>query len=217
VLLYARYLFWSGDWAWGPRYLVFALPVLLLPAAELFRVGARADDDVAGPRLPARRPGRLATGAIWTALLLGGAVQCLGNAFSWDDFINVSRQAQRGWLGRPDTSGNVLAPYPCFSCFEEVYPIAWLPPLQPIAGHWWLLRHKLAGDDWQTAESDAPWRRYTTLRLDIKDSYDAAAIDWWPFAADPGRRWPVILVALALLLAIPVRPWVRALRGPVTS
>ena len=34
VLLYSFYLFWSGDWAWGPRYLVFALPALLLPVAR---------------------------------------------------------------------------------------------------------------------------------------------------------------------------------------
>jgi hypothetical protein len=140
-------------------------------------------------------------------------VQCLGNAFYWDDFINISRQAQQAWLGRPDTRGTVMAPYPCFSCFEQVYGIEWLPPMQPIAGHFWLLRHKVAGDDWVTAEAHAPWRRYTSLRLDIKASYEAAGIDWWPLAADPGRRLPAALVAFCLLLAVPLRPWVRALRS----
>ena len=35
VLLYSRLLFWAGDYAWGPRYLVFLAPLLLLPAALL--------------------------------------------------------------------------------------------------------------------------------------------------------------------------------------
>jgi hypothetical protein len=202
ILVYARYLFWSGDWGWGPRYLVFALPVFLIPAAEVF--GA------APATTPARR--WLARAAVGAVLLAGVGVQAVGNAFYWDDFINIARQAQQGWLGRPDTRGTVLAPYPCFSCFEQVYAIQWLPPMQPIAGHWWLLRHKLADHDWSVAEADAPWRRYTSLRLDIADSYRAAGIDWWPFAADPHNRFPAVVSALCLLLAIPLRPWWRALR-----
>jgi 4-amino-4-deoxy-L-arabinose transferase-like glycosyltransferase len=36
VLVYSRFHFWAGDWSWGARYLVFALPVLLLPLPGLF-------------------------------------------------------------------------------------------------------------------------------------------------------------------------------------
>jgi hypothetical protein len=213
VIVYARYLFWSGDWGWGPRYLVFAMPALMIPAAEMFDY-APAPGSRPGPGSgPALRRPRFAACALGALLTAGVGVQLLGNAFYWDDFINVARQAQRAWLGHPDTHGTVLSPYPCLSCFEEVYAIEWLPPMQPIAGHWWLLRHKWAGDDWMTAEADAPWRRYTSVRLDIRASYDAAGIDWWPFAADPGRRLPAVLVALCLLLAIPARPWWTALRS----
>lgn len=35
VLLYGKMLYWSGDYAWGPRYLTFIVPLLLLPAAVL--------------------------------------------------------------------------------------------------------------------------------------------------------------------------------------
>jgi hypothetical protein len=202
MLIYSRYLFWAGDWGWGPRYLVFALPVLLLPAAELFARPA--------PDRPPRRAVRI---GVWAALLGGAAIQCLGVAFGWNDFILVSRRAQTLWLGVPDTSGTVLAPYKCFSCFEDLYPIQWLPPMQPIAGHWWLLRHKLAGSDWRAAEADAPWKRYTSLTLDIQASYDHAQIDWWLLGISPELRWIEIGSALFLLLAIPFRPWSRALRG----
>src|SRR5262249_16855297 len=32
--LFAPLWWWHGDWAWGPRYLVLVLPVLVLPLAE---------------------------------------------------------------------------------------------------------------------------------------------------------------------------------------
>lgn len=210
VLVYARYLFWSGDWAWGPRYLVFALPALMLPLVEVFAPagGDRATDDGASP-FRRRRTRQVAVAALWLAAV---AVQLLGNAFYWDDFINISRQAQQAWLGRPDVRGTPLAPAPCFSCFEEVYPIEWLPPMQPIGGHWWLLRHKVAGDDWVRAEADAPWKRYTSRSLDIASSYQGADIDWWPLGTAPAGRWGVWGIVVALTLAIPARPWLRALR-----
>ena len=208
ALLYCRYLFWSGDWAWGPRYLVFALPALLLPVVELF--GPPQEDAAApAPGGHRRRAGQLAVGALWIA---GVVVQLLGNAFYWDDFINVSRQAQHAWLGRPDVSGTALAPAPCFSCFEEVYPVQWLPAMQPIAGHWWLLHHKLTGDDWQAAEADAGWKRYTSRTLNIAESYRGAEIDWWPLGAASSGGLAVALIAGLLLLAIPLRPWLAALR-----
>ncbi len=203
ILLYARYVFWSGDWAWGPRYLVFALPALLLPVAELF--GA----DASHPGR-SRRSLSIALGA---ACLTGGAVQVLGNAYHWSDFTNVSIEAQHAWLGRPNVAGTPLAPDPCFSCFEHLYPIQWLPTMQPIAGHWWLLRHQIAGDPWRVAEADAPWKRYTSLTLDIHKSYDAVEFDWWLSGPAQFGWLPVLLIAFLLALAIPVRPWIAALRS----
>jgi hypothetical protein len=182
--------------------MVFALPVLLLPAAEL--VGKSAPDR---PRSRALRIG------VCAALLGGAAVQGLGVAFGWDDFIFISHRAQMLWLGVPDTRGTALAPYQCFSCIEDLYPIQWLPPMQPIAGHWWLLRHKIAGSDWKAAEADAPWKRYTSLTLDIQASYDRAQIDWWVLGTSPDLRPIAFISALFLLLAIPVRPLLGALRG----
>jgi len=205
VLIYARYIFWSGDWAWGPRYLLFALPVLLLPLAEL------SPAQLSGAATPARRrAGRVALVAAGAAGLF---VQLLGTAYDWSDFTKISMDAQHAWLGRPDLAGTPIAPAPCFSCFEHLYPIQWLPPMQPIRGQWWLLTHKLAGDDWRAAEADAPWKSYTSLTLDIRDAYDAAALDWWLATPTSHGRWPMLLVAALLLLAIPIRPWLADLRA----
>jgi len=207
VLIYARYIFWSGDWAWGPRYLLFALPALLLPIGEL--TVARATDAPA-PSDRRQRAGRIALVAAGVAGLF---VQLLGSSFDWSDFTKISMDAQHAWLGRPDLSGTPVAPQPCFSCFEHLYPLQWLPPMQPIRGQWWLLTHKLAGDDWRTAEADAPWKSYTSLTLDIREAYDTAALDWWLAVPTSRGRWPLLLIALLLLLAMPVRPWLTDLRA----
>jgi hypothetical protein len=200
LLVYARYQFWSGDWGWGPRYLVFALPVLVLPAAELFSAGQ-----------PWGRARRVCVAGVFAAAV---GVQLVGTLMSWSPFMRVARQAQQAWLGKPDVRGTVLSPYPCFSCLEEVYGVQWLPPMQQILGQWWLARHKLAGDDWKTAEADAPWKRYTSLTLDIQSSYDQARIDHWSAALPPGRRLPAVAIVGALLaIAVPLRRWGRALRG----
>jgi hypothetical protein len=206
ILVYARYLFWSGDWGWGPRYLVFALPALIIPVAELV-------DATPTPLLRRwRRFGLVA------ALLAGLAVQGLGMAFYWDDFISIARRVQYSWLGRPDLRGSMMAPYPCFSCFDELYSVQWLPAMQPIEGHAWLLRHKLAHDDWRAAQRDAPWERYTSLTFNIREPYDYATIDWWPLFAPPGRRLPLIILSgLFLLSLIPLRVWAATLRAPPTS
>jgi hypothetical protein len=38
LALYSRLLYWHGDGSWGPRYMVFVLPFLMLPAAGLLTV-----------------------------------------------------------------------------------------------------------------------------------------------------------------------------------
>lgn len=36
ILLYAKYKFWHGDFAWGPRYIFVLLPFFVIPIAALF-------------------------------------------------------------------------------------------------------------------------------------------------------------------------------------
>src|SRR4029453_16214146 len=129
-------IFWSGDYAWGPRYLVFCVPALMLPLA-----------------LVVERGRRLVAAALVAALALGVFVQILGSAYYWDHWIRISKEASAAWLGKPNRSGS----FPpdrggvCDACFEDQYAQQWLPPFQPIAGHLWLLRHTPFGDDSKTA------------------------------------------------------------------
>jgi hypothetical protein len=164
VLFYGSFPSWPGDWAWGPRYLVFAVPALLLPAVGF--LGA------------ARRLGRwLAVGL----LITGICVQLLGNAFYWDHYLRIALDVRTMWLGYPNRSASLSADKGgyCEGCFEDVYPTVWLAPFQPILGHFWLLRHVPFGHPWQQASQDAPWRRHTRLKLDARASYERVRMDHW--------------------------------------
>jgi hypothetical protein len=66
----------------------------------------------------------------------------------------------------------------CDGCFEDNHGHIWLPPLSPILGHAWLLRH--VGDPWEVAERDAPWRRFTSVDMpEVAQYYRGARLDWW--------------------------------------
>lgn len=78
LLFYARVPYWHGDVAWGPRYLDFVLPLLVLPLAAGFEwVGAQA-----GLRRWA------AFGAVSAAIVLAVVVQLLGVLVNFDTGFN---------------------------------------------------------------------------------------------------------------------------------
>jgi hypothetical protein len=190
VLVCSRLLAWAGDYAWGPRYLVFAVPVLLLPLAGLL-------DDVRAMASRARR--RLATFGLAGVFAWGLVVQIAGISFFWDHYIRITMQVRERWLGAPDRRGAAVPAREglCGSCFEDMHGLDWLPPFQAINGHLWLLRHVPFADPWEVAAQDAPWRRYTGLALPPVEGYAGARLDWWFL-----ELWPVSRAcALALLLA----------------
>jgi hypothetical protein len=183
ILFYCRFPSWPGDWAWGPRYAVFAVPVLLLPAIAFLSA--------------ARLPGRGLAAAV---LAVGLCVQLLGNAFYWDHFIRIGLDVRTRWLGFPNRTASLTADKGgfCEGCFEDTYPTVWLGPFQPILGHLWLMRHVPFGHDWKRASEDAPWRRHTRLIIDARATYDRARIDLWLYDTDKYRieGWIVLLLLL---------------------
>jgi hypothetical protein len=192
VLFYSKFLFWSGDWCWGPRYLIFLVPLMMLPAAFLL-------DDL----LSARRWRALSLGA--AVFVAGLAVQVVGASVYWDHFIRIAQDVQRQWLGVPQRGG---APNPqrgggagCDPCFEDFYGFNWLPALSPLEGQIWLLRHVKQGHTWVQAEEDAPWHRYTTLKFRFAGSYERARLDWWRYDWEGRLERPAELLLRYLTLA----------------
>lgn len=211
LAVYSRYKL-NGDYAWGPRFIVFLVPVLGLGFAVVL------DRWFAEPARWLRR------GVLASAITAGIAVQLLGNAFYWDHFIRITMDARTAWLGKPDRSGAIIpvrADGRCDSCFEDVHQLQWLPPFQPIRGHLWLARAMLAGDDGKRAETYAPWRDTTRLAVDLSASYPRVRLDWWGmlWIADAPRLWPgglVLLVVFAAASALGARAWCRAHRTQIS-
>jgi hypothetical protein len=206
LLVYSRYKL-NGDYAWGPRFAVFAAPALGLSFAALLDAWRR-------------RPSWARRAALALLVGLGVAVQLLGLAFYWDHFIRISMDARAAWLGRPNRAGAIIpvrADGHCDSCFEDVHQLQWLPPFQPILGHIWLARSQILGRDAKEAEADAPWRRHTSLALPIAGSYARVRLDWWgmlwlrdfPRYRAPGIALLVLFTAGA---AAGATLWIRATR-----
>jgi len=181
MLFYARFPFWPGDWAWGPRYMVFAVPVLLLPSISFLST--------------ARWPGRSFAAGV---LVVGFCVQILGNAFYWDSYLRLALEVRTKWLGQPNRSGSLTSDKGgfCEGCFEDVYPTVWLAPFQPILGHLWLIRHVPFHHDWKRASLDAPWRRHTQLDVNPQNAYDRMRIDHWLYETHQHRTagWIVLML-----------------------
>lgn len=190
LYVHAQMISWAGDFAWGPRYLTFALAVLLVPAAfvvdDLLRLGSRL-----------RR--LVNVGALTAVLAFGGFVTYLGNAIYWDHYIRIQTEAVQNWLGVPNQSGDGLSTpaMPCPVCFETIHHLQWVPAFNHIVGNYWLFQHLPKNDTWMVAEEDAPWRRYTNLRVNIAQNYTRARIDWWFVeyrSTFPTLSWTLVIV-----------------------
>lgn len=188
MLYLAKLSHWTGDWAWGARHCVFLTPALLLPAAAFVEKS-----------LQKRRFMNLALAC--ALVMLGAGTQVLGNGLYWDHYIRIAKHARIVWLGTPQRGG-ALSPTTtsdCDPCFEDIHPLIWLAPFNPIEGHAWLLRHVVRGDSAAKAEADAAWHRYTALNIPIDELYGRARLDWWFLNFLPKRAVKGSLALVALM------------------
>ena len=191
VLFYSRFLSWSGDYAWGPRYLVFAMAPMYLGIAHVLH--ASTMDTVT----------RVAGWCVRGVFALSVAVQLLGASVFWDHWIRISRKANIEWLGAPNRSGAAIAEAGrghCDSCFEDMHGHQWLPPLSPLYGQLWLVRSLITAAPWQQAQANAPWRRYTALDIaSPAPEFAQIRFDWWFLATgwSTALRWSLLWLVLA--------------------
>lgn len=207
-IVYCTYRSWSGDYAWGPRYFVWTIPVLLVGMAWFI-------DSI-------RSRWRLSFVA--AVVGFGIVVQLLGSALYWDHFIRIAIEAKNQWLGHPNRSGAYIPEKGrghCDSCFEDTYEILWTPAFQPIKGHLWLVESLARGDaNGAEAQVDAPWRRYTSLPINLNATYPRVRIDWWGllWLEDAKNTWLVGLILLVLFTgttAFGIWMWIRLHRSGI--
>lgn len=82
LLFYGSIVYWHGDGSWGPRYMVFVLPFLLLPAAGVLATVAE-------------RRSRLATAVIGVLAAATFLVQLLPVLVNFNTYILISDEHQR--------------------------------------------------------------------------------------------------------------------------
>lgn len=199
-LVYCTYRSWSGDYAWGPRFFVWMVPVLLVPMAWFV-------DSMS----------RWRRGFVVAIVGAGICVQVLGCALYWDHFIRLAITAKNQWLGNPNRSGSYIKDRGrghCDSCFEDTYEITWTPAFQPIRGHWWLVKSLARDADSKSAQVDAPWRTYTSLDLDLEKDWGRTRLDWWVMlwwrdAAETQTLGIVLLLVMVGGTGVGVLRWVR--------
>jgi hypothetical protein len=204
VCLYSKFVHWSGDWCWGPRYLLFLVPASLVPAGLLI------DDLVRNKR-------RLALGACGIVFLIGLWVQVVGASQYWDSYIRFSKAAQTQWLGSPNRTGAATPDHggACDPCFEDFYARNYTPAFQPIDGQWWYLKHHLFSDPWSIAAKDMPLTRYTRLDFpSAKQWYEGPPWDWWKldFVGRYKGTGNLLLFLFLTGFAAGATLWIRGLR-----
>lgn len=204
VLLYSKYSNWGGDWSWGPRYIIFLVPVLMIPLALWVE------------SLWSRRR-RVALGAVMGVAAIGVFIQLVGAGVYWDHFIRLSQAATRQWLGNPNRSGGYtpVRGDHCDPCFEDLHGHTYLPSFQPIEGHYWLLKNAIKKTSWEEGVKSAPWRRYTSLPLDATRRWSPwPPIDWWylGWSGKLARAGKLILAFFVLGTGVGVILWIQGAR-----
>jgi hypothetical protein len=209
ICLYSKFVFWSGDWCWGPRYILFVVAPMLVPAAFL------VDEYLRNRRW-------LALSFCGAILVVGIGVQVVGASQYWDSFIRVSKSIQNRWLGSPNRSGALTPDHGglCDPCFEDFYVRNYTPAVQPIEAQWWILKHRIFSDPWAVADQDLPLHRYTSLEIpEVRSWYENPPWDWWKFAfVGPYRAAGNLMLALLLAgIAVGLTLWGRSLHAAATG
>ena len=196
ILPHASWWAWSGDRAWGPRFLLPIIPYFIFP------LGCFIESWTQRSRLYRRLCISLAAFSI--------GIQILGVAI---DPQQLPRYRQRMLGELTDSHG--MSPRLLF--FDLSY-VHFNPELSHIMGNYWLLKHMLFSYDlW----SDPPWKMIRKFGLTNSRAAEEEKVVpfWWPVAfpliSSPSLKWVFPLAVFNLLMAVfwGLRLWVTSNKG----
>ena len=199
ALLYSRKQVWYGGNAWGPRYLVPTLPLLVIWGAPLFeRVVERARTWVPGAALAA-------------VVLVSASVQVMGVA---KDFIGYLDLFQQQVAGAVPLKGAVYggADYQPWSSIQpegDFAAVFYAYQFSPLLAHAWLLRadavNLLAPDrtDWLAdALGRTPWSRFGIDAVPASPQH-GLGLDFWSLSlVESFLAYPAFLIWVVSLLLV---------------
>lgn len=183
LLLHAAWWSWHGGWGWGPRFLLPAVPLLML----IFALGDR-------PRLGAW-PWALAMAAC-------AALQLPGLLIHHDQYMRLLQQET-----------DVLPPraMPTFPLQDDFVHVQFVPVFSPLVGHAWMARHAAWTPTEALDEAmarDCPWCTLNAAWAPARPSLWTRLNLWFVAARLPGP-----LAAAWLLACLGALAWsARALR-----
>ena len=203
ALLYSRKQVWYGGNAWGPRYLVPSLPLLVIVGAPLFEwITERA-----------RRwlPGAALAGVV----LISASVQFMGVSKDFAGYLDLFQQQIAGAVPLKGAlyGGADYQPWSSIQPEGDFAAVLYAYQFSPLLAHAWLLRadtvNLLAPDrtDWLAdALSRTPWSRFGIDAVPSRPE-NGLGLDFWSlslvesFLAYPGFLVWVVGLLLALQFA----------------
>ncbi len=209
TLLYSRKQVWYGGNTWGPRYLVPALPLLIVMGAPLFAWVVE------------RARSRLAHAALAGAVLLSAGVQVMGVAKDFGSYLDLFQQQVAGALPLKGVvyGGADYQPWSSIQPEGDFAAVLYTYQFSPLLAHAWLLRadafNLLAPDRTDFLEdalSRTPWSRFGIEAVPSRPE-NGLGLDFWSmtlvegFLAYPWVIAWVIVLVLTLQFAL-LAAWV---------
>ncbi|MCY3958917.1 MAG: glycosyltransferase family 39 protein [Chloroflexi bacterium] len=199
ALLYSRKQVWYGGNAWGPRYLVPVVPLLVIAGAPLFAwVSARARSWLPGA-------------ALASVVLISAGVQFMGVSKDFAGYLDLFQQqvADAVPLKGAIYGGADYQPWSSIQPEGDYAAVLYAYQFSPLLAHAWLLRadamNLLAPDrtDWLAdALSRTPWSRFGIEAVPPRPE-NGLGLDFWSFSLVEGfLAHPMLIVWVGGLLLV---------------
>ncbi|MDH5675470.1 MAG: hypothetical protein OEZ06_25330 [Myxococcales bacterium] len=185
ILLLLAATWWSGhgDWGWGPRLLIAALPALLVPALYALR--------------GSRRRFRL-----FQALAACGLViNLLGIVVYHADYL--------GLLTRVTVPSLVPDPQQGRGVRDDLVVAHFVPEFSPVVGHGWMLWRHLEGKPFDSHD-DYPWKSLRIPAWRLTKEHDPMTSELNHFSDGSATGWSLAVLLSLAWLALGVRIAQRA-------
>lgn len=182
LALHASWWSWSGDWAWGPRFLVPLIPYVIIPTGYMFSSWSAST--------------RRARGLVIALLVFSVCIQVLGVAVNPFMFLEIRTEAANEMMSLEGTAAGL---------FFDVTSVNFIPMFSHVLGNWWLFKHMVFAYDFAL---DAPWARMVDfdLELPLAIAGDKVRPFWWltefPAISPSSIYWVYPLAAVNLLIVL---------------
>lgn len=200
ALLYSRKQVWYGGNAWGPRYLVPSLPLLIIIGAPLFE------------RVLERSRTWLPGAALAGLVLLSSGVQFMGVSKDFAGYLDLFQQQVAGAVPLKGAiyGGADYQPWSSIQPEGDFAAVLYTYQFSPLLAHAWLLRadavNLLTPDrtDWLAdALGRTPWARFGIDAVPPRPE-NGLGLDFWSLSLIEGfLAYPTVVVwVIGLLLAL---------------